>query len=145
MAVTIATLFFGHKVLGMPFDYVTGIMSGIQTQSACLAFASAQAKNEKPDVAYAAVYPAAIISKIILAQLLVSLIPLARGAETPPGSRTSRAAQAEGDDRDRKAAAREVDPPGRQRGGRNPAGRGMPDGRRAFRGKRMPRASRPPA
>ena len=85
LAVTIATLFFGHKVLGMPFDYVTGIMSGIQTQSACLAFASAQAKNEKPDVAYAAVYPAAIISKIILAQLLVSLIPLARGAETPPG------------------------------------------------------------
>jgi putative transport protein len=84
LSVTVATLFFGHKVLKMPFDFVTGVMSGIQTQPACLAFAAGQAKNDKPNVGYAAVYPAATISKIILAQLLVTALPLAKAADTPP-------------------------------------------------------------
>jgi AspT/YidE/YbjL antiporter-like protein len=84
ISVAVATLFFGHKVLKMPFDFVTGVMSGIQTQPACLAFAAGQAKNDRPNVGYAAVYPAATISKIILAQLLVTALPLAKGAE-PPG------------------------------------------------------------
>lgn len=81
--ITLATLVFGHKVLRMPFDFVTGVMSGIQTQPACLAFAAGQAKNDEPNVGYAGVYPAATISKIILAQLLVTLVPLARAASEP--------------------------------------------------------------
>jgi putative transport protein len=85
LTVTAATLFFGHKVLRMPFDFVTGVMSGIQTQPACLAFAAAQAKNDQPNVGYASVYPAATIAKIILAQLLVTLLPAARAAEAPDG------------------------------------------------------------
>jgi putative transport protein len=84
ISVAVATLFFGHKVLKMPFDFVTGVMSGIQTQPACLAFAAGQARNDRPNVGYAAVYPAATISKIILAQLLVTLLPVAKAAE-PPG------------------------------------------------------------
>jgi putative transport protein len=85
LAVTTATLFFGHKVLRMPFDFVTGVMSGIQTQPACLAFAAGQAKNDQPNVGYASVYPAATIAKIVLAQLLVTLLPVARAAEVPDG------------------------------------------------------------
>ena len=42
----------------MPFDFVTGVMSGIHTQPAALAFATAQANNDHPNVGYAAVYPA---------------------------------------------------------------------------------------
>ena len=85
LSVTLATLVFGHKVLRMPFDFVTGVMSGIQTQPACLAFAAGQAKNDKPNVGYASVYPAATIAKIILAQLLVTLLPSARAAEPADG------------------------------------------------------------
>ncbi len=80
--ITLATLIFGYKVLKMPFDFLTGVMSGIQTQPACLAFASGQANNDEPNVGYAGVYPAATIAKIVLAQLLVTL-PMARAAEPP--------------------------------------------------------------
>ncbi len=73
LAVTLATMIFGYKVLKIPFDSLTGLMSGVQTQPACLAYAANQARNEQPNVAYAAVYPAAMITKIVLAQLLVSL------------------------------------------------------------------------
>ncbi len=85
LSVASATLIFGHKILRMPFDFVTGVMSGIQTQPACLAFAAGQAKNDQPNVGYASVYPASTIAKIVLAQLLVTLLPVARAAEVPTG------------------------------------------------------------
>jgi putative transport protein len=89
LGVTLATLVFGHKLLKMPFDFVTGVMSGIQTQPACLAFAAGQARNDDPNVGYAAVYPAATISKIILAQLLVTLVPLAKAGDAVPATLTA--------------------------------------------------------
>ena len=71
--VTLGTLLFGHKVLNIPFDSLMGLMSGVQTQPACLAYASSMASpSEAPNLAYAAVYPAAMIAKIVLAQLLVA-------------------------------------------------------------------------
>lgn len=81
-SITLATMIFGYKVLKMPFDFLIGVMSGIQTQPACLAFAANQAKNDEPNVGYAGVYPAATIAKIVLAQLLVTL-PVAHAAEIP--------------------------------------------------------------
>jgi putative transport protein len=53
---------------------VMGMVSGMQTQPACLAYANQQAPNELPDVWYATVYPVSMVSKIILAQLIVSLL-----------------------------------------------------------------------
>jgi putative transport protein len=69
--VTLAALIAGYKLLKMPFDSLMGLMSGLQTQPACLAYASSQAKSERPELAYAAVYPVAMIVKIVVAQLLV--------------------------------------------------------------------------
>jgi len=69
--VTLTTLIVGYKLLKIPFDSMTGLISGVQTQPACLAFAATQAKSETPNIAYAAVYPVATIAKIILAQILV--------------------------------------------------------------------------
>jgi putative transport protein len=51
-----------------------GMMSGIQTQPACLAFANQQAQNELPNVWYATVYPASMVAKIMLAQILISML-----------------------------------------------------------------------
>jgi putative transport protein len=70
LAVTMVTLIAGHKLLKMPFDALMGMMSGVQTQPACLAYANSQTKSDLPNIAYASVYPAATIAKIVLAQLL---------------------------------------------------------------------------
>jgi len=48
-----------------------GILAGIHTQPAALAFANAHTGSENPNISYAAVYPIALIAKIILAQMLV--------------------------------------------------------------------------
>ena len=47
-----------------------GLISGIQTQPACLAYATREANSGAPNVAYAAVYPVALIAKVLLAQLI---------------------------------------------------------------------------
>jgi putative transport protein len=71
-SVTLATMLVGYKLLKIPFDALTGIVSGVQTQSACLAFAASQTRSDAPNIAYAGMYPVATIAKIILAQILVS-------------------------------------------------------------------------
>ena len=50
-----------------------GLVSGVQTQPACLAFATNMAKSDSPNVAYAGVCPVAMVLKIVLAQILVSV------------------------------------------------------------------------
>ena len=64
-------LLVGHKLLKIPADALLGFVSGLQTQPACLGFASNLTKSENTNIAYAGIYPVAMILKIILAQLLV--------------------------------------------------------------------------
>lgn len=70
------TLFIGYKVLKIPMTLLFGILPGIQTQSATLAFANDRTGNELPNIGYATVYPTAMVVKILLAQVLVSLFGL---------------------------------------------------------------------
>jgi putative transport protein len=51
-----------------------GLMAGIQTQPACLAYASQRTPSNLPDVWYSTVYPISMIAKIILAQLLLHVL-----------------------------------------------------------------------
>jgi putative transport protein len=51
-----------------------GFVSGIQTQPACLAYASKKSSTGAADVWYSTVYPVAMITKIVLAQVLVYLL-----------------------------------------------------------------------
>ena len=52
--------------------FVPGVEAGqIQTQPACLAYATREANSDAPNSTYAAVYPVTLIAKIILAQLLI--------------------------------------------------------------------------
>jgi putative transport protein len=73
--VALVTLIVGYKVFKIPFDFLMGVLSGIQTQPACLAFANDYAKSDAPNAGYASVYPFAMIAKIVLAQLLVTALP----------------------------------------------------------------------
>jgi putative transport protein len=50
-----------------------GILAGIHTQPAALAFASAHTGSDSTNISYAAVYPVALIAKIVIAQVLVGM------------------------------------------------------------------------
>jgi putative transport protein len=66
--VLVANRWFGYDMIS-----TFGIMAGIHTQPAALAFANNHTGSESPNISYAAVYPVALIAKIILAQILVGL------------------------------------------------------------------------
>lgn len=70
--VTILVLLLGTWALRLSYPSVMGLMSGIQTQPACLAYANAHGGSDAPNIWYASVYPVSMIVKIILAQLLVA-------------------------------------------------------------------------
>lgn len=72
--VATAMLVVGRKVLRLPMPLLLGMVAGLHTQPAALAFAGQQAKSDQPNVGYAAIYPLATIAKIVLAQLLLVLL-----------------------------------------------------------------------
>ena len=73
VVVTFVTLVLGTRLLKLPYPAVMGLMSGIQTQPACLAYANDHSTSDAPNIWYATVYPTAMIGKILLAQVLVRL------------------------------------------------------------------------
>ena len=68
------TLWVGHRRLGIPMPELVGMLAGIQTQPAVLAFASEQTGDDRPATGYASTFPVAMVAKIVLAQLLVALL-----------------------------------------------------------------------
>jgi putative transport protein len=71
---TFAGLIFvvGGLVFKLPFPQLAGIMAGAQTQPAILAYAVEQSGNDQPNMAYATVYPIAMLSKIAIVQFILS-------------------------------------------------------------------------
>ncbi len=53
---------------------LTGRLAGLYTQPAVLGFALEQSQSELPNIGYAAVYPVAMIAKILLAQVLLTAL-----------------------------------------------------------------------
>jgi putative transport protein len=70
-AVALTTMIVGYKLLGIPYDAIMGITSGIHTEPASLTYATNLTRNDRPNTGYTTVYPIAMIAKIVLAQLLV--------------------------------------------------------------------------
>jgi putative transport protein len=68
---TFLTLTLVARSLHITVPAAMGMMSGIQTQPACLAYANDHSSTNIPNVWYAAVYPVSMIAKIILVQILV--------------------------------------------------------------------------
>ncbi len=71
LVVACVTLVIGRRLLHLPGGILVGMLAGIQTQPADLAFATERTRNDLPDAGYAAVYPVATIAKILIAQLLL--------------------------------------------------------------------------
>lgn len=78
VAITIITgitmLVVGYKLLKIPLSLLIGMVAGLQTQPAVLAFTNEQTQNELPNIGYATVYPLAMIAKIICAQVILLLL-----------------------------------------------------------------------
>ncbi len=74
VTVALVALWIGYKLLKIPLGLLLGMVAGMQTQPAVLGFAQEQTGNDLPNIAYAAVYPVALITKIICAQLLLTLM-----------------------------------------------------------------------
>lgn len=74
--VSVSVLLVAHKRLGLPMSAAMGMLSGVQTQPAALAYANQQAQNDLPNLWYAPVQPASMIAKIILAQVIVTTLLL---------------------------------------------------------------------
>ena len=72
--VVVLTIIVGYKYLKLPMTAVMGFAAGLHTQAAGLAYANQQSQNDQPNIWYATVYPASMITKIILAQIIVSVL-----------------------------------------------------------------------
>lgn len=51
-----------------------GVMAGTQTQAATPGFALEQTGNEMPNLSYATVYPVAMVVKILLMQVILTIL-----------------------------------------------------------------------
>lgn len=74
LSVAFFFLFIGHRSMKIPFPRLAGMLSGVQTQPAVLAFVNEQSKSEQPNIGYSSVFPIATLAKIIFAQVLLSLL-----------------------------------------------------------------------
>ena len=70
----VALFMAGRSWLRIPITLRVGMAGGIQTQPALLAWAVDRTGSEEPNVGYASVYPVAFIGKVILAQLLLTML-----------------------------------------------------------------------
>jgi len=72
----VATILIACRHFKVPMSAAMGLLSGVQTQPATLAYANQQAQNDLPNLWYATVQPASMIAKIILAQVIVTTLLL---------------------------------------------------------------------
>lgn len=74
-AVAVTGLLAAWRGLRLPFPVAMGLVAAIATQPAALEFATRKSGSDAPQEGYTAVYPAVMITKILLAQLLVTMFP----------------------------------------------------------------------
>jgi putative transport protein len=61
-----------YRFMKIPFDVVMGLTCAIHTEPASLNYAANVAKSDVPQTAYARIFPVCTVTKIVLAQLLVT-------------------------------------------------------------------------
>ena len=71
LVTALSILFIGYKMVKMPFGILMGIVSN---QPAILDFATSRSNNGIPEYGYAMIFPIALITKIIIAQILFLML-----------------------------------------------------------------------
>lgn len=63
----------GRRWMRLNFLVLSGLLTGSMTDPPALAFANGLAKSDAPSIAYATVYPATMLTRILMAQVMVLL------------------------------------------------------------------------
>jgi putative transport protein len=71
---TILMILIGRFILKIPYPLLMGIISGMQTQPACIAYVNGEIKNSVPNFGYSLVFPVSMITKIILVQIIFTIM-----------------------------------------------------------------------
>ena len=79
LALALPVLILGLFVLRIPFDEVAGIVAGACGNPAILAYASQISQTERPDIAYAMIFPSMTIVKVIAVQIVGLLVATGAG------------------------------------------------------------------
>jgi putative transport protein len=74
LSVSFMTLLVAHRILKLAYGQSMGLLAGLQTQPAVLAYANERTRNDLSNRGYTTVYPLAMIAKIIIAQTLFALL-----------------------------------------------------------------------
>lgn len=74
LIIAFGVLAVGYRLMKLPMGVTIGIFAGVTTQPATLVFASEQAENPLPELGYATVFPAAMLAKILIAQLILGVV-----------------------------------------------------------------------
>jgi putative transport protein len=70
-SMSFVVIFIGFRWFKLPFGFMAGLISGLQTNAAVLSFSQDQYGDEQPALGYTTVFPLAMILKIIMAQLIL--------------------------------------------------------------------------
>jgi len=73
LSVSIIIMVVGYRWLKLPFGFMAGLLSGLQTNAAILGFSQDQYGDEQPALGYTTVFPLAMVLKIVMAQLILYL------------------------------------------------------------------------
>lgn len=74
LIVVILSFILARKILGMNVSASMGAISAIMTNPPALSSAQSKTNSIEPLLNYASIYPIALISKIVLAQVLIFLL-----------------------------------------------------------------------
>ena len=74
LALVLPILVLGLYVFRMPYDQVAGIVSGACGNAAVLSFANKLAPTDRPDIAYAMIFPGMTIVKILFVDIVPALL-----------------------------------------------------------------------
>ena len=78
LTTVLIVLVVGYYLMKIPYDDLVGIASGATGNPAILVYSTRMAPTERPDIAYAMIFPSMTIVKVIAVQI-VGLLFLASG------------------------------------------------------------------
>ena len=79
LTTVLIVLLVGYYVLKIPYDDLVGVASGATGNPAILVYSSRMAPTERPDVAYAMIFPSMTIVKVIAVQVVGLLVATGAG------------------------------------------------------------------
>jgi putative transport protein len=79
LATVLIVLLVGHYLMRVPYDDLAGVMSGATGNPAILVYSTRMAPTERPDIAYAMIFPSMTIVKVIAVQIVGLLAGVSAG------------------------------------------------------------------